>query len=193
MVGDRWFCSLIEYRRDRSAPIVFGLVLFAGDEGMLVQLAKAPPIGLRDGARWMMAARALLGRLRQASPRTRDEIQAFIALEGNEMRLSAPRDVAAMDSAEATLRGLGDRFLWSVPRRPDDCQPLARNAVRPSVIVDVAAVMERLAHYPTPCNQVASITQHPRSVHPDARPSPQQPEGAVWRIKKKAVSLCVPS
>lgn len=111
---ERGLYSLVEYRPDRSAaPLVFGVVLFPPGRELLVQFAASPPGNLRDGARWAMAARALVARLRRARPEHLNDIQAFIELEGNEMQLGSPRTILIAVSAEETLRQLVNQHLRS--------------------------------------------------------------------------------
>lgn len=102
--------SLIEHHQAGRPAVVFGVVVFHDGEP-LVRLLDAPPAELRAGARWMMAARAVVARLRRATPHTVDEVRAFLALEGNEMRLGSPQTAPEASSPLAALEALVTHHL----------------------------------------------------------------------------------
>ncbi len=131
MVRDRWLFSIIQHQSARSVPTPFGVVLFRPGGGLMVRLIERAPSNMEPGgARWLMAARALSSRLRTANPKTRDDILAFIRLEGNEMGLAEPQPVPVIMSAEQILEFLFHRYVRSENRLEDFLRLMGRGTCR---------------------------------------------------------------
>jgi hypothetical protein len=82
---------------------IFGIALWANNGKLVIKLIDKARNDVLDGERQMMAARALVNRLKYENPQSIHAIRIFSAKEGNEMGISNPQLVNEKYTSAETL------------------------------------------------------------------------------------------